>query len=55
MTSGKHIEVKPVVHPDEILSARKIVNDIYVDDKLKNYILDLVSHRATPKNSGWKL
>jgi MoxR-like ATPase len=42
MTTGHSIAIQAVVHPDEILSARKIVNEIYVDDKLKNYILDLV-------------
>jgi MoxR-like ATPase len=42
MTTGHPIEIKPVVHPDEILSARAIVNEIYVDEKIKNYILDLV-------------
>src|SRR5206468_4957229 len=38
MTTGHAIEVKPVVHPQEILAARAIVNEIYVDDKLKNYV-----------------
>jgi MoxR-like ATPase len=42
MTTGQQIAVKPVIHPKEILSARQVVNEIYVDDKLKNYVLDLV-------------
>jgi MoxR-like ATPase len=49
MTTGKTIDIKPVVHPDEILSARTIVNEIYVDDKLKNYILDLVFASRSPE------
>jgi MoxR-like ATPase len=49
MTSGKAIEIKPVVHPREILEARTIVNEIYVDDKLKNYILDLVFASRSPE------
>ncbi len=49
MTSGKAIEIKPVVHPREILSARAIVNEIYVDDKLKNYILDIVFASRYPE------
>jgi MoxR-like ATPase len=49
MTSGKAIDIKPVVHPDEILAARAIVNEIYVDDKLKNYILDLVFASRSPE------
>jgi len=49
MTTGKPIEMKAVVHPREILSARAIVNEIYVDDKLKNYILDLVFASRYPE------
>jgi MoxR-like ATPase len=49
MTAGKSIEIKPVVHPREILSARAIVNEIYVDEKLKNYILDLVFASRSPE------
>src|SRR5260221_3976285 len=49
MTTGKSIDIKPVVHPKEILAARAIVNEIYVDDKLKNYILDLVFASRYPE------
>ena len=42
MTTGQSIKIQPVITPKEILQARSIVNEIYVDDKLKNYILDLV-------------
>jgi MoxR-like ATPase len=49
MTTGKLVEIKPVVHPKEILAARLIVNEIYVDDKLKNYILDLVFASRYPE------
>lgn len=42
MTTGQSIGLQPVISPKEILQARTIVNEIYVDDKLKNYILDLV-------------
>ena len=49
MTTGKSIEVKAAVHPKEILAARAIVNEIYVDEKLKNYILDLVFASRSPE------
>ncbi len=49
MTTGKSIDIKPVVHPKEILAARAIINEIYVDDKLKNYILDLVFASRYPE------
>ena len=32
----------PVVTGEEILNARKVINDIYIDDKVKDYIVDLV-------------
>jgi MoxR-like ATPase len=49
MTTGKSIEIKPVIRPNEILAAREIVNEIYVDDKLKNYILDLIFASRSPE------
>jgi MoxR-like ATPase len=49
MTSGKTIDIKPVVKPQEILDARAIASEIYVDEKLKNYILDLVFASRSPE------
>jgi MoxR-like ATPase len=49
MTTGQKIDVQPVITPKEILSARAIVNEIYVDDKLKNYVLDLVFASRYPE------
>jgi len=39
---------KPVVTPQQILKAREIINDIYVDDKVKDYIVDLVCATRDP-------
>ncbi|MDQ6632566.1 MAG: AAA family ATPase, partial [Verrucomicrobiota bacterium] len=33
---------QPVVMPHQIFEARKVVNEIYIDDKVKDYIVDLV-------------
>jgi MoxR-like ATPase len=49
MTTGKSIDVSPVISPKEILSARETVNEIYVDDKLKNYVLDLIFASRFPE------
>jgi MoxR-like ATPase len=49
MTTGQTIAVAPVISPKEILAARSIVNEIYVDDKLKNYILDLIFASRYPE------
>ena len=49
MTS-KHIpEVEAVIELDEIIKAREIVKDVYVDEKIKNYIINLVFATRDPK------
>ena len=40
--------VQPVVDPDAILRARKVVDEIYVDDKIKDYILSIVFATRDP-------
>jgi len=35
-------EVKPVVTIQEVLQARDLVREVYMDDKIENYILDIV-------------
>ena len=49
MATGKEIEVKPVIDPAQILELRKIVSQIYVDEKVKDYILDLVFATRNPE------
>src|SRR5437762_9165441 len=39
----------PVVEPKQILEARQVINDIYIDDKVKDYIVDLVCATRTPE------
>ena len=45
-------KVSVVVTRDEILRAREVVNQIYVDDKAKNYIVDLVQATRNPEAFG---
>jgi MoxR-like ATPase len=40
--------VRAVVEPESILRARKVVDDIYVDDKIKEYILNIVFATRDP-------
>src|SRR5262245_18848092 len=47
--------VKPVVAPDEILAARDLVDQIYVDDKIKDYIVALVFATRDPVAAGLDL
>jgi MoxR-like ATPase len=44
--------VNPVVTTDEILNARKMVRHIYVDEKIKDYVLDLVFTTRQPGTNG---
>jgi MoxR-like ATPase len=46
-TSGQP-QTTPVVDPQQILKAREVINDIYVDDKVKDYIVDLVCATRDP-------
>lgn len=38
-----------VVTPEDIIKSRKVVDQIYVDDKIKNYILDIVFATREPQ------
>ncbi len=37
---------------DEILAARDVVRQVFVDDKVKHYVVDLVAATRDPKGSG---
>ena len=45
-------EVTPVVTGADIIRARRVVNTIYIDDKVKDYIVDLVLATRDPKAYG---
>ncbi|MCK5127464.1 MAG: MoxR family ATPase [candidate division Zixibacteria bacterium] len=52
MTVGKEISVTPTVSIEDILAARKTVTDIYVDEKVKEYILSIVFATRDPEKYG---
>jgi MoxR-like ATPase len=45
-------EISPVVSKQDILLARELVNQIYVDEKAKNYIVDIVQATRHPEAYG---
>jgi MoxR-like ATPase len=47
-TSEALPSVRPVVSAQQILNARHVVNTLYVDDKIRNYIVDLVLATRPP-------
>jgi MoxR-like ATPase len=52
-TSAPKLEVTPVVDPEQIKHARRVVNEICVDDRVKDYIVDVVW--ATREPASYKL
>lgn len=47
-------EINAVVSLDEIQNAKKLIQEIYVDEKVKNYIVDLVFATRNPQDYGLK-
>jgi MoxR-like ATPase len=43
-----------VVKPERIIGARSVVNEVYVDDRIKEYILDIVFATREPEAHGVK-
>ncbi|MEO6874690.1 MAG: MoxR family ATPase [Opitutaceae bacterium] len=50
-TSEPALGVRPVVSAEDIFRARHVVNTIYVDDKIKDYIVDLVQATRDPQGA----
>lgn len=51
-TSDGDISLKPLVNPETIRNARAIVNEIYTDEKIEKYIVDLVLATRSPERFG---
>jgi MoxR-like ATPase len=52
MTGAEMPTVSPVITPEQILHARDVVRSIYVDSKIKDYVLDLVLATREPATHG---
>ncbi|MBK8829353.1 MAG: AAA family ATPase [Saprospiraceae bacterium] len=51
LTGETSLKLQPVVHPEDILKARKVVRRVYMDEKIENYILDIVFATRQPEGS----
>ena len=49
MAGGAAIKVSPVIGPEDVLRLRELVKQIYLDDKIKNYIVNLVCATRDPE------
>jgi MoxR-like ATPase len=54
MTRTEPLKVQPCVTPAELLEACKVVKQVYVDDKVKEYIVDVVFATREPAKHGMK-
>lgn len=52
-TGQPEVEVNPVATPEQLLAARKVVDQIFVDEKVKSYVVDLVHATRDPKAAGF--
>jgi MoxR-like ATPase len=52
MSAGTVPEVSQVIKVDKLLSARKLVNEIYMDSKVEDYIVNLVFATREPEVAG---
>ena len=49
MAGKKDIQVNPVISPADILRVRETVKTIYIDDKIKEYIVNIVMATRDPE------
>ena len=55
MANNQNITVNPIIGPQEIFEARKAVEQIYIDDKLQDYIVDIVLATRDPRLYGMEI
>ncbi|MCK4749605.1 MAG: ATPase, partial [Bacteroidales bacterium] len=42
----------PILKPADIMQAREVVKEVYLDEKIENYILDIVFATRNPEQAG---
>ena len=47
--NGEKIIIKPILKADEIIEARKVVRQVYLDEKIEKYIVDIVFATRYPE------
>lgn len=48
--TDKKIAVSHVIDPDDIIRARKLVDEIYMDERIERYIIDIIFATRDPKS-----
>ena len=50
MATGGAINVNQMITPEDLLKARSVVDQVYIDDRIKEYIVDIVFATRTPQD-----
>ena len=50
--TGEFPKASPVIKPEDIVRARQVVRDVYMDEKIERYIVDIVYATRTPEEYG---
>jgi MoxR-like ATPase len=53
--TDKKFDIKAVIRPEDISQVRAVVDEIYIDDKIKDYIVDIVCATREPEKYGINL
>ena len=48
----KSFQPNRILKPEDILRAREVVKEVYIDEKIENYILDIVFATRKPEDFG---
>ena len=51
-TRQEPLEARPVITPEDIVRARQVLREVYVDEKIERYIVDIVFATREPANYG---
>ncbi len=53
--TDKKFDIRPVIKPSDIAEVRAVVDEIYIDEKVKDYIVNIVCATRDPKACGLDL
>ena len=49
-TSKPHLDVEPILQPPDIVRLRELADEIYMDEKIEDYIVSITQATRTPKD-----
>jgi MoxR-like ATPase len=50
--TGRPADVRAVAQPDQVMAARQLLDQVYVDDRVLTYLIDLVFATRAPEDAG---